>query len=713
LINRLALQIAHNVAIMFIGPRYRTTLLLAFLLGGWRLCGKDGETIELSAARIGEVYAVALTTNKTAEFSIEGNPRWLTITKEGVLTGRPDEQTPRRIKIMVTACWHGQKLHRFYMFSVLPANCPTDSAFAWCDTRGQETRPEQNQKWGFTPEQIASPQNDGETVDLNCNKENGCIVQFHRLLEPVPDPKKTIVPVGAYGHFGHATNSIVWGPPPEQGAMKDLIVNAVNGSKVLISGSVLIRRNVPSCSFWSWSVITQTMDSSNNLFYGPSDLTVFCADDPVTKERALKTVLIVLPVHAMWANAYALPANVNSLDWKPIGAPTVGHECWSGEQSHGSPTQGIRPCDADKVIAPQGYEDEESNWLLRRYYSMGSLYNRLTQPGVSQGSISISPIMPATKTTWDVQLYGSTLAGPGWFGLQLIYERDRKPVDDFNSLTAAITYDFRVANKNPYWVCNWGTPGKQCDPTGGGSVPPNFGIRPLEISLRAGPELAPGSEEVKGSFQMPPPAQGKTTSGKDLDYVPRDLNFVGGLMFRLPIIINPVRQSQVKRPEQLTFAPVAGLEGGIRAISHAIGTQCPSQQPNYYTTVTGTPCVSPPNFIFRGVVGVDASSRLPYNFTRSFLGDRPLTIDFSYRIRWQYYAEPFFDVSRNPFRFNTPEEVVAGGRPYTRITFIAPFSAYLQARATWQRGALPPLFQYVGSEVALGLTFSNPGSSEH
>jgi len=54
-----------------------------------------------------------------------------------------------------------------------------------------------------------------------------------------------------------------------------------------------------------------------------------------------------------------------------------------------------------------------------------------------------------------------------------------------------------------------------------------------------------------------------------------------------------------------------------------------------------------------------------------------------------------------------------GGRSYTRITFIAPFSAYLQIRATWQHGELPPAFQYVGNQVTFGLTFSNPGSSEH
>ena len=42
-----------------------------------------------------------------------------------------------------------------------------------------------------------------------------------------------------------------------------------------------------------------------------------------------------------------------------------------------------------------------------------------------------------------------------------------------------------------------------------------------------------------------------------------------------------------------------------------------------------------------------------------------------------------------------------------------PLSAYLQIKLTLQHGALPPLYQSVGSFLTLGVTFSNPGSSEH
>jgi hypothetical protein len=60
-----------------------------------------------------------------------------------------------------------------------------------------------------------------------------------------------------------------------------------------------------------------------------------------------------------------------------------------------------------------------------------------------------------------------------------------------------------------------------------------------------------------------------------------------------------------------------------------------------------------------------------------------------------------------------PEGQSLGERYFMRATFIIPVSAYFQFRATWQRGELPPLFQFVGSETTIGLAFSNPGSSEH
>ena len=92
-------------------------------------------------------------------------------------------------------------------------------------------------------------------------------------------------------------------------------------------------------------------------------------------------------------------------------------------------------------------------------------------------------------------------------------------------------------------------------------------------------------------------------------------------------------------------------------------------------------------------------------------------MDFSYRRRWLTYAEPFANwetITNRVNIYDTPAEGQSTeGRAYTRITLIEPASAYFQLRVVWQRGALPPAFQYVHDLVAIGVTFSNPGSSEH
>jgi hypothetical protein len=370
----------------------------------------------------------------------------------------------------------------------------------------------------------------------------------------------------------------------------------------------------------------------------------------------------------------------------------------------------------DLTPPPPGYEDEKSNVVLAKWWYTRLVawnYNRVTQPGVSQGSISIGPIMPGTKTTMDVQAYESNLAGPGWAGIQVMYERDRKAVDDFDSLTGSLFYDYRLLNANQYWFClaaekSGLQKGANCDPDPAARknlTPPLFGLRPFEFSVHAGPEWAPASEKIKGTFK---PNELPAATGKDTVFVRPDLNLVGSVTVRAPFIVNPSRGSSVKQPVQLTVAPVAGVEGGVRAISHDIGTGCSYQNPGF-----GSTCLAPPHWIFRGVAGVDVTERIPYNITRSFLGDRPITVDFSYRVRMPFFDEPYFDLSKNPFQYSNPQVLSSRFRPYTRITFIAPFSAYFQIRATWQRGSLPPLFQYVGNEVTFGVSFSNRGSSEH
>lgn len=538
---------------MLVGPRCWVVLLILSL--GWlRLWAQGDQPIEISAARIGAVYAYALETSLPAHFAkAKGNAEWLTVTREGILTGTPTPGAPATSEITVEASLKGSRIQRTFIVPVLPADCPArgSSVLAWCSDLGadpQAWRPEPEQRFAFQPREVSF--NDGAPAGLECrNSHDGCIVQFQRLRGPY----------GEFGHFNPKKDRIEWlpesGKPDEPTSAaakaKDLLINAINGSKVFLSGSVLIRHNVGSCPFWSWSVVTQSVNSSNNLFYGPSEVTAFCFDE---------TALIVLPAHAIWASVYGTPANTNDPTWKPASGPPQGHECWTGETvTAGSPRQGIRPCDktpskhykcppgqtekdcdaAAKKVSDEydqyqkytkTYPGEGSNPLLRLYYwrPIAWNYNRVTQPGVSQGSISISPIMPSTKATWDVQAYESTRLGPGWLGLNLMYEHDRKPADDLDSFTAALLYELRVANENRYWRA-WGAlrrDSKYCASGGlDGCSPPVIGLRPMEISLRVGPEWAPAPEKLSEKVQPTPAASVAT----DVVYLPRGLNLVGGL----------------------------------------------------------------------------------------------------------------------------------------------------------------------------------------
>jgi len=122
-----------------------------------------------------------------------------------------------------------------------------------------------------------------------------------------------------------------------------------------------------------------------------------------------------------------------------VTAAAPGHECASPIRRMGTRT---RRFGSAVSRHPQLRLNSSPAW---RFF--GAEYNRVTLPGVSQGSISTVPWASATKATWDMQAYESTRWGPGWFGLQLMYEHDRKLADDFNSFTAALTYDLRIPAK--------------------------------------------------------------------------------------------------------------------------------------------------------------------------------------------------------------------------------------------------------------------------
>lgn len=162
---------------------------------------------------------------------------------------------------------------------------------------------------------------------------------------------------------------------------------------------------------------------------------------------------------------------------------------------------------------------------------------------------------------------------------------------------------------------------------------------------------------------------------------PRDLNFVEGETVKLPFVFTFHRQ-----PSALTFFPVAGIEAGKSLVSHLPGQ----------------------DGIFRGVAGADASFRWPFDITHNFLGDKPITVEYSYRMRWLASDEPFTDVA------NGGKEIMSDQRrSYWRGSLNAPLSSNFQFKLTVQHGSLPPDFHALDYSLSLGFTLTTSGATEH
>jgi hypothetical protein len=114
------------------------------------------------------------------------------------------------------------------------------------------------------------------------------------------------------------------------------------------------------------------------------------------------------------------------------------------------------------------------------------------------------------------------------------------------------------------------------------------------------------------------------------------------------------------------------------------------------------------NDIFRQVVGFDSSSRFPFILTHSFLGDRPITVDFTRRTRYVSSPEHLTD-----YVSEIAERIMKQQRSDWRGSYIIPISTLANFKVTAQHGGLPPDFNYLGSSLNVGRTFSIPGYSEH
>ena len=85
-----------------------------------------------------------------------------------------------------------------------------------------------------------------------------------------------------------------------------------------------------------------------------------------------------------------------------------------------------------------------------------------------------------------------------------------------------------------------------------------------------------------------------------------------------------------------------------------------------------------------------------------------MTVDFSWRTRYLSYPEPFTD-----YVSGSPQTLTKQQRSYWRGSYVIPVSTLVNLKFTVQHGGLPPDFNYLGYSLNLGLTFGNPGYSEH
>jgi hypothetical protein len=446
---------------------------------------------------------------------------------------------------------------------------------------------------------------------------------------------------------------------PATPAQREEYADAVRApaSKILYSGTVVSSPSgfgtAKGCGRKDWRVVLLSRESSNVLVYGPADISEFCGKD---------RIFLVVPVSVVWARIFHYEGNVKDPFRKAPGpwpAPPFSDE----PASPGQPASSNPPYCEDTVfpkadLPPEIKPCDRYSWLHFMYDGhVGPTYNRLTQPGTFQGTISFTPAIgkvpnltggppgvkrPAEALNFDVQLYASSNLGKGWIGFPLVFEKANTSTANLNSLTMAISYDVPFASLRDEYV-----------DVDTGRL--RFSARPPDVRIQYGPELAVST--------------------------PHDINLVASAVVRLPFLLDIHRQ-----PSALSIFPVLGIEGGNHVLTH----------------------LTEHDDILRRIVGFDSSVRLPFILTHAFMGDKPNTIDFSWRTRYLSYPEPITD-----YVSGIAETLSKEQRSYWRGSFVVPVSTLIQFKVTVQHGALPPDFDYLGYSVNLGLAFGNPGYSEH
>jgi hypothetical protein len=501
---------------------------------------------------------------------------------------------------------------------------------------------------------------DVDFIDNSESKEACTLTRFDRINNWIKDEKLPVDHTYKYP-------SRVW---------------AINGSKVIYSGTIISAPAGTDCSDNDWRVALLSEESSSVLIYGPADISEYC--DSARGHPETPRVMLVVPVLVIWAQVFHYPGNLGDpLRKVPGKAAAPAKYCGATiETNDPRPTDdpnadkrpgGIKPCDAESGPMQHFYH----NFWGR---SWGAIYNPLTQPGTSQGTISFSPAIgskptgnllclsagrppgclstlkaPAQSMSFDVQLYPSAKKGPGWIGLPVYFEKASATTANFDSLSIAVSYDWRPLDHGKSRYLAWPNRVAWHDVNGSPRDLPRLSIRPPEFMIKCGPEFATAK--------------------------PHDINLVAGATVRVPILLDIHSY-----PSAISIFPVVGIEGGDHIHSHLTQT----------------------DDILRKVVGYDASLRVPFILTHAFLGDKPAMVDFSWRTRYLSYPEPFTD-----YVSGIQETLTKQQRSYWRGDFIVPISTLVQFKVTVLHGGLPPDYAYLGYNVNIGFTFANPGYSEH
>jgi hypothetical protein len=426
------------------------------------------------------------------------------------------------------------------------------------------------------------------------------------------------------------------------------------------------------CEDQDWKVTVLSNESSNIITYGSADIGEFCISKKLPSGETAKYVLLVVPVAVRSAEIFHYKGGKDPQRKAPsaVAAPTTYCDVRVGAAPH--PDQEPLPPatqDYPKNKPPQAGGIKPCDFYTRiggiYTNAIGKIYNRVTQPGSSQGTITLVPAIgqaptgglstakaPSTTVSYDVQLYPSGIWGPGWIGFPVVFEKANSVTANLDSMTLALSYDIPFSAITPRLAGPWVAKNAKSELA-------RFSIRPPDVRIQYGLELGTAW--------------------------PNDMNLVAAASVRLPMVLDFHNQ-----PSAFTFFPVAGIEGGNHLSKHGISSGTETDD------------------ILRKVAGFDTSLRVPFVVTHSFLGDKPATIDFSWRTRYLSYREPFTD-----FVSGIPETLSKEQRRYWRGSYVVPVSTLVSFKVTVQHGGLPPDFHYLGYTLNIGLTFANPGYSEH